>query len=398
MRRPDKVENPIQAAPASVPAPSVYFVYALSTVNSITVNAAQVLLSLYALKLGATPLEVGALAGSFALFPMLLGVMAGRLLDRYGGRWPMTLSILSSGVGMLIPYFSPSLPALYVAGAMTGITTTFYNLATQNLVGQLSTPETRPRNFSNYTLTNAAANLLAPLLAGFSIDHASHALGSLYLALLTLIPLTMLIARGRALPGGTGRVAKAGGSVLSLLADPVVRGTLITGSLVNTGLNLYQWYLPVYAHSIGISASATGIILATNSAASFAVRFFLPRLLTKLGESRLLAYALFVGALGLLLIPLFHTAWALCVVSFIFGFGMGVGQPVVTMQMFTNSRDGRSGESLGLKVMTNQLTKLVSPMIFGALASGLGLLPMFWLNALMLGGGGWLSRPKDVPD
>ena len=116
MRRPDKVENPIQAAPASVPAPSVYFVYALSTVNSITVNAAQVLLSLYALKLGATPLEVGALAGSFALFPMLLGVMAGRLLDRYGGRWPMTLSILSSGVGMLIPYFSPSLPALYVAG------------------------------------------------------------------------------------------------------------------------------------------------------------------------------------------------------------------------------------------------------------------------------------------
>jgi hypothetical protein len=64
------------------------------------------------------------------------------------------------------------------------------------------------------------------------------------------------------------------------------------------------------------------------------------------------------------------------------------------MQMYTNSQDGRSGESLGLKVMTNQLTKLVAPMLFGGLATGLGLLPMFWLNAVMLGSGGVLSRSQ----
>ena len=376
------------------PALSVYFVYALSTVNNIAVNAAQVLLSLYALHLGATPLEVGALAGTFALFPMALAVTAGRLLDRYGGRWPMTFGILSSGIGMLVPYFFSNLWALYVAGALTGITTTFYNLATQNLVGQLSTAETRPRNFSNYTLTNAAANLVAPLLAGFSIDHASYASSSLYISLLTLIPLCMLIVRGSALPAGTGRVTKAPGGILALLADPVVRRTLITGSLVNTGLNLYQWYMPVYAHSIGISASATGIILSMNSAASFAVRFFLTRLLISLGDARLLAYAFFLGATSLFLIPLFHSPWILCGISFMFGFGMGVGQPIVTMQMYTNSQDGRSGESLGLKVMTNQLTKLVAPMLFGGLATGLGLLPMFWLNAVMLGSGGVLSRSQ----
>jgi MFS family permease len=136
------------------------------------------------------------------------------------------------------------------------------------------------------------------------------------------------------------------------------------------------------------------MILAANSAAAFVVRFALPKLLTMLGERTLLACAFFAGAAGLTLIPLLHNPVALGVVSFMFGLGMGAGQPIVIMLMYTNSRDGRSGESLGLKVMTNQLTKLISPVIFGAVASGFGLLAMFWLNAMMLAAGGVMSRRK----
>ena len=50
---------------------------------------------------------------------------------------------------------------------------------------------------------------------------------------------------------------------------------------------------------------------------------------------------------------------------------------------------------VGLKMTTNNLTKLVSPVVFGAIASAFGLFPMFWLNALLLGTGGWLSRPGE---
>ena len=216
------------AALSPAPALSVYFVYALSTVNNIAVNAAQVLLSLYALHLGATPLEVGALAGTFALFPMALAVTAGRLLDRYGGRWPMTFGILKqrhrhAGAGLLFE----SLGLVRRGRADRHHYDVLQPGDTEPRLRQSSTA--RCCNFSNYTLTNAAANLVAPLLAGFSIDHASHASSSLYISLLTLIPLCMLIVRGSALPAGTGRVTKAPGGILALLADPVVRRTLITG-------------------------------------------------------------------------------------------------------------------------------------------------------------------------
>lgn len=73
---------------------------------------------------------------------------------------------------------------------------------------------------------------------------------------------------------------------------------------------------------------------------------------------------------------------------------MGCGQPIVTMLMFSSSPDGRSGEAFGLKATTNQLTKLVSPVIFGAIASALGLSPMFWINAAIMAGGGVISRRR----
>lgn len=64
------------------------------------------------------------------------------------------------------------------------------------------------------------------------------------------------------------------------------------------------------------------------------------------------------------------------------------------MLMFSNSKNGRSGEALGLKFTVNQMTKLISPAIFGAISTMLGLPPMFWLNASLMIGGGLYSRPK----
>jgi len=379
---------------------SIYLVLALAVLNGVAVFGAQMVLALYALKLGASEVAVGALAATFAIFPMLLAVSAGRLVDRFGARWPMTMGAICSGLGLLLPYLFHSLPALYAAGAMCGFAAIFFNLATQNLVGLLSSAQTRARNFSNYTLTTSTANLLAPLLGGFSIEHTDHATTCLFLAALTIFPAIVLLVSGGLLPGGTRRERGAGGGgVRAMLADPNVRRLLVTGSLVNVGVNLYQVYMPVYAHSIALPASITGMVIAMNSAAALVVRLSLPYLLRRFGQGRVLTTCFFVGALALGLIPLFHGAPMLAFVSFVFGLGMGCGQPIVMMQMFTSSRDGRSGEALGLKFTTNQLTKLVAPILFGTIASTVGLLPMFLISAgLMTFGGVFSQRATGRPD
>ena len=106
------------------------------------------------------------------------------------------------------------------------------------------------------------------------------------------------------------------------------------------------------------------------------------------------ARAFSLGGVALALIPLFQWPLMLCLLSFVFGLGMGSGQPIITMLTFQNSPPGRSGESVGLKVTANHVTNMVSPMIFGSIGTLAGLLPMFWANALLMVAGACLSRPK----
>jgi len=379
----------------------VNLVLTLALFNGIAVHASRVLLALFLLDLGAEPLMVGILAAAFSFPPAVLSVSIGQLVDRIGARRPMIVGIICTGTGLLLPWLSPGIPAIFVAALATGLCTAICNVSLQNLVGLLGQPENRSRDYSNYAMMNATAGLIGPVVAGFSIDHFGHAYTCIVVAAITLLPLGLILLRGRLLSGARhrspshqGQPRQKGGRVMELLAGAGIRKTLAAGALQSAADNLFTFYLPVYAHAIGLSATVIGFLLGANAAATFVVRMFIPRLITRLGEQRLLVCAFYVGATGLILLPLFTHAVVLGVVSFAIGLGLGCTGPIITMLMFTNSPAGRSGEAVGLKITANHLTKVVSPVIFGFVAGAFGLLPVFWATAVMLGAGGWISRPK----
>ena len=372
---------------------SINLILALSLFNMTGVRAGRVLLALYALKLGAQPLAVGILAATFSVFPGVLSWPIGILGDRIGSRWPLMFGTAGLGFGVLAPYFFPGLPALFVAAAMIGVSFAFYNVSLQNLIGLLSKPHERSKNFSNFGLAQAIASFSGPLLVGFGIDHAGYGITCLYLALFSLAPVAMLLIWGRALPGGT-RGSALGGSVLHTLKDPGLWRVLATGSLVVTGVELFQFYVPVYGHAIELSASAIGFILAMFSAAAFVVRLAMPALLARVSQEKVLAYSFYLAAASLVLMPLFKGVVVLALISFLFGLGMGCGQPITMTLAFSNSVQGRSGEIMGLRVTINNLTRVIVPVLFGSLGSAFGLFAVFWINALVLGSGGLLMRRR----
>lgn len=324
----------------------------------------------------------------------MLGVKVGKLADRLGARWLLIAGAAAGGLGMLMPYLFPGIPAIFAAGILNGPSAVLFNLLLQNLVGLLSEPEYRARNFGNYSLINALYSFIGPLFAGFTIDHLGHAYACLSLAVFSLAPAAMLAIWGKHLPGGTRHAESEDRRDTGMLSYPGVRTTLVTGSLQNTADSLYQFYMPVYAHAKGLSASAIGVILAMYPAAATVMRIMLTRLILRFQEERLLACAFYLGAGSLSLVPFFSTTITLASISFVLGLGMGCCGPIVTMLMFGSAPPGRSGEALGLKMTINHLTKLVTPMVFGSVASAFGLSPVFWINALMLSVGGYLSYPK----
>jgi len=355
----------------------------------------RVLNTLYALELGATPLHIGLLLATYGVFPLLLAVLAGRIADRYGSRVPIIAGMVVSTVGAVLPWFAPSLPLLFAAAAITGLGFILGQVAFQSLVGTLGEGKTRTRNFNNYALIVAVADFVGPVLAGFSIDHGGHVLTYLVLGMLSTTSIIAIIALAKRVPiHRKPAPAPAGQRMIDLFRDVDMRRVLIAGAVVMTGIDLFQLYMPLYGHQIGLSASAIGMVLGAAAAATFVSRALLPILIGRYSEETILLYALFLTAAMFTLIPFFTSAIVLGMICFTLGLGMGLGQPLTVMLCYRYSPAGRGGESLGLRIAINNSMHVVVPSVFGAVGAAFGLAPVFWASAGVIAAGNWYARRR----
>ena len=101
----------------------LYYLYGLCLLIMTSARGARVVVSLYALDLGASPLTVGMLAASFSLMPVLLAWPVGRWADRAGARWPMLAGALGATLSMLLPFAFHTLPVLFIAALLSSPST-----------------------------------------------------------------------------------------------------------------------------------------------------------------------------------------------------------------------------------------------------------------------------------
>jgi MFS family permease len=350
-----------------------------------------VVLTLYALELGAPASVVGILGGLLFLFPLLLSWPIGAAADRMGARGLLMFGSVCGAVSLALPFFFRALPAFYVAAALNGLALAFFHVTLQNVIGVMSTPEDRARNFSNFSLTGSLTNFAGPLLAGFSIDTMGHAAACLVAASQSGIAVVLLLIWGHAYPPGGSAHPHAAGAKDGLLDREVVR-MLVVSAMVQLGFDLFQFYLPIYAHSIGLSASAIGGVLAVLAIAAFVVRLFLARLVKQVPGHKLLVGVLLAGAAGFALVPFATNALVLAAIALFFGLGMGIGIPLTVILMFANSAQGRSGQTLGIRLTANNLVRVAGPVLFGAVGSALGFAAVFWIVAAILASGCALAR------
>ncbi len=362
-------------------------------INMSSFRASKVLVSLYAIELGAPQFVIGIMIALYSLFPALLALHTGRLSDRLGVRLPMLIGSLGIAVSLLLPWLFQSMAALYASAALIGVTHMLYNVSAQNLVGSIGGAEDRTRNFSNYALAMALGSFIGPMAAGFSIDHFGHARTYLYDAAFPLVSV-MILAFARDVGRGPRVKSEEEQAVMStsLLGIPVLRRTLIAGAMAVTGQDLFQFYMPIYGHSVGLSASAIGVVLAMFGIAAFAVRICLPALVKRWGADAVFRISLYIAAVAFLMFPLFSSVYTMSFVALVIGIGLGCAQPVTLMLIFSRAPEGRSGEALGMRMTLNQVTHIVVPIVFGTLGSAFGIAPVFLANALILAGGGVLSR------
>jgi len=374
---------------------NIYQIIGLVLLNSSAYKGVRILNTLYALELDASPFAIGVLLATYALFPLLLAVYAGKVADRYGVRLPLLAGMIGMGLGVLVPFARPTLAALFVAAAVVGLGFIFVQISMQSLTGALGGGAARTRNFNIYSLAVATSDLTGPVSTGFSIDHLGHVPTYLCLALLNTVAVLGLLYLFRRIPVAAVKREEARSQrMMDLVRNPALRRTFFGSAVVMTGLDLYQLYMPLYGHAAGLSASVIGLVLGTFAAAAFVVRVMLALLVRRYGEEKTLAYSLFLAAATFSLIPFFTQAVVLGAISFILGLGLGLGQPLSTILTYNYSPAERVGEALGLRIAVNNLTHVGVPVVFGAVGAAFGLSLVFWASSAMLVLGGYASRGR----
>jgi MFS family permease len=368
------------------------FVVLLSMSIHACYIGSKVVVSLYALQLGASQATVGVLAAFYAIVPLVLGVYTGRLADTRGMRLPLMIGAVTTAVAMITGFLWRDLAGLFAVAALMGGAFVFWNVSIQTLAGAIGSPEQRPRNFAWLSIGYSMSNFIGPVFAGYSIDHAGHTMTFLFFALVPIIPIALLGFNRTLAHVHTGKSAGASGGALDLLRDAVLRKLIIISGLSVASSELFAFYVPVYTHNVGLSATTTGTILGTYAIAILLTRFMLGPLTRRLRTDQIMVSFLLVAAAAFAIFPMFTSAYALMAVAFAIGIGVGCTQPLLMATSFDRSPPGRAGEMTGLRLTANNLARIVMPLVSGALGAALGASPVFWLNALNLATISFLSR------
>lgn len=372
----------------------IYFILLLIVMNHAAFSGSRVGVSLYALELGADQLTVGIMMALYAIFPMLLGVYSGKLSDRLGPRLPMLIGTLGVGIALATPLAFPGLYALYFASLLLGSSFHFFFVPVQGTAGGIGGAQNRARNFAIVSMGFSAASFVGPMMAGFAIDNIGHRWTFGVLAALTVLPLVLIWARPDMLPKAV-RVSHTDAQAhrtRDLWRIPRLRDTFIASGFVSAGWDLFQFYFPVYGHSIGLSASAIGTVLGVFALATFAIRTVLPAMVKRLTEIEILALAILVAAVAFALFPFFQNPYALGAVAFVLGLGLGCGQPMSMSLIYAMAPEGRAAESAGLRVTVNNVMHLAMPLVFGSVGAAFGYYPVFISNSALLAAGSALMH------
>jgi predicted MFS family arabinose efflux permease len=351
---------------------------------------------LMALDAGYSALAVGTLLSLFALTQVFLSLPAGRYTDRHGFKQPMALAVGMACGGAGLAFVFPVFPVLCLSALMTGGATGVASICLQRHVGRSAQNAAQLKSmFSWLSIGPALANFVGPLVAGVLIDLIGFRLTFFCLACFPLMT-WFWVRHTLELPAVVVQPGAKKGNALDLMREPMMRRLLLVNWLLSSCWDVHTFVVPILGHERGISASATGAILAGFALSATAVRVLLPFLVAHLREWAVVTGAMLCTATLFAIYPMMHTAWAMAVCSALLGVSLGSVQPMIMSTLHQITPEARHGEALGFRMMTINASSVLMPMLFGTAGAALGVSLVFWTVGAAVGLGAraaWFLRP-----
>ena len=345
-----------------------------------------------ALELDVPGFALGLLAASYAVFPLLLAVPTGGLVDRLGERWLMAMGsavVLASSAFLLL--WGSSIATLVIGTALLGAGQLACVVGQQAVVANNAAATRMDSGFGYLTFAASLGQALGPLaislVGGAAVRPDTQAIFLLSVCMGLVLFLTTFAVSAKVSGGRKAAAAKGtNGSAVSLLKTPGVARALATSATVLAVVDLTMVYLPALGADRGLSAATVGALLTVRAVFSMVSRILLGRASRKLGRMRLLLLSLALSTVALAVAAIPMPAWLLFGVMAVLGLGLGIGQPLTMSWLSSQAPPGQRGRALALRLAGNRVGQVILPSAIGGVAAGLGAAGVFLASAVVVGG------------
>ncbi len=306
------------------------------------------------------------LISAYAITQFVCAPIVGNLSDRFGRRPVLLCSLFGFGIDYLFLAFAPTFGWLFIGRIIAGITGASFTTASA-YIADISTPETRAKNFgmigAAFGLGFIIGPLIGGLLSGWGIRAPFYAAAILCMLnwLYGYFVLPESLRKENRRPFNWKR-ANPLGSFRLLQRYPVVGGLAICFFLIYLAAQSVQgnWnYFTIYRFqwnekTVGISLAVVGALVAL-------VQAGLTRIVNpKLGNRRSIYLGLLLYSLGLLLFAFATKGWMMFVFLVPYCLG-GLAGPSLQATLAGHIPPNEQGELQGTLTSLMSLTAIVGP-------------------------------------
>ena len=345
-----------------------------------------------AIELNLPVVWIGIISAVFAIFPMLLAVPLGRMLDR--GR-DAQVAWLGSGLLVLacagFCFWASSVVALLVLTALFGIAHLFLMASQQMLCIRVAGPRGRDAVFGNYVVSSAIGQGLGPYVIAWLGGSAmlpptgtlfAFALGTAMISLVTAAAIRP--APKHTLPTTSREVVP----VRTLLRQRGLMAVLVASVITITSQDLLTIYLPLLGADNNINVRDIGALLTVRSVASLISRLGYTRVLRLIARQPLTLISMSGAAIGFACFALPIPLSAMYVAITLLGFSLGIATTLSLTNVVDLASAAAMGTVMSLRITGNRLGQAALPFLASLIAAAGGVGGIFVIIALCLAASG----------
>jgi MFS transporter, DHA1 family, tetracycline resistance protein len=308
----------------------------------------------------------------YAIVQFLFAPVIGNLSDRYGRRPVLLSSLLGFGIDYLFLAVAPTYGWLFIGRIIAGFTGASFTTGAA-YIADVSTPETRAKNFGMIGAAFGLGFIIGPalggLLAGFGMRAPFYAAAGLCLlnALYGYFVLPESLSKENRRPFQWKR-ANPFGSLQFLRKTPAIGGLALCFFLIYLAAQAVQGNWSFFTkYRFGWTEGTIGISLAVVGALVGGVQAGLIRVINpRLGNERSIYLGLLLYTLGLVLFAFATQGWMMFAFLLPYCLG-GIAGPSLQATLAAHVPPNEQGELQGALTSLMSLTTIVGPLIMNNL-------------------------------